>query len=121
MPYHIQPSLFDEQEAEFRKHEAMDRVEATSTAQAWKARALPVLYHIALSSGEFTTDRLEYQLAKSGVGLPPEKRAIGPLMRCGATNGWIVKTDRVVESVMPSNHRRPKAIWRSLIRTKGYR
>jgi len=116
-----QPGLFDKQEAEFRKHQAMDQVESTATAQAWKARALPVLHFIALSIGEFTTDRLEYQLAQSGVGLPPEKRAIGPLMRCGATNGWIVKTDRVVESVMPSNHRRPKAIWRSLIRTKGYR
>ncbi len=116
-----QPGLFDKQEAEFRKHQAMDQVESTATAQAWKARALPVLHFIALSIGEFTTDRLEYQLAQSGVGLPPEKRAIGPLMRCGAISGWIVKTDRVIESVMPSNHRRPKAIWRSLIRTKGYR
>jgi len=108
--------MFDAFEADLRKTESMDQVAATSAAMAWMAAALPVLHGVAMSVHEFTTDRLEYDLMKSGVGLPPEKRAIGPLMLSGATNGWIQKTERVFESVMPSNHRRPKTVWRSMIK-----
>jgi hypothetical protein len=85
-------------------------------AAEWLVAAMPYVVAIAEATDEFTTDRVEWVLAKAGVAPPNEPRAMGTLMRKASLAGIIDKTDRVRESVMPSNHRRPKAIWRSAIR-----
>ena len=118
-----QKNLFDRQEATRRREAAIEQVAQPSAAVVWLDAAMPVLHRLAQNVPEFTTDRLEYELRACGVQPPPEKRALGPLMRRGAKMGWITATDRVSKSTMPSNHRRPKAIWRSRIlkRTSGFR
>jgi hypothetical protein len=105
--------LFDKAEAERRRDIAIERVGSTLDASRWVTRALPVVRRIAETVPQFTTDRIEYELEQSGIAPPPEKRALGPLMRKAASLGWIEITDRTVKSIMPSNHRRPKAVWRS--------
>lgn len=105
---------FDEDKADELKAQALGRVEVP--AKRWIDVALPHVIDIAYEVDEFTTDRVEWQLARAGVPSPKEKRAMGALMRKAALAGYICKTNRTHISVMPSNHRRPKAIWKSLLR-----
>lgn len=97
--------------AEAAKTEAIDRVERGSVR--WIDQARPVLLEVARSVEAFTTDRIEWELNRRGIPEPSEPRAYGALMRSAARDGWISKSDRVVPSVIPRNHRRPKAVWNS--------
>ena len=107
-------TLLDRFEAERQRDRAIDRVRESNGA--WIARALPIVRLIAEHVPEFTTDRLEYELHRRAIPSPRDKRAIGALMLRAQRARWIEKTDRVRPSVMPSNHRRPKTVWRSMLR-----
>ena len=104
---------FDREEAQLLKAASLDRVAVP--ARKWIDVALPVVKYVARECEEFTTDRVEWELNRCGVAAPSEKRAMGALMRRATRQGFARKTDRVTPSVMPSNHRRPKAVWRSLL------
>ena len=108
-----QRNLFDAEGADRQKAIAMEQVASTSSAKRWSTQVMQIICELAKVVPEFTTDRVEYELTRRGVGPPKEKRALGPAMRAAGRHGWIELTDRVSKSVMPSNHRRPKAIWKS--------
>lgn len=110
---------FDKDKAQELKDQSIDLVEAPVRVRSWIEDCLPCVIDIANEVDEFTTDRVEWQLGKAGIAAPKEKRAFGALMRRAASCGYIEKTDRTHISVMPSNHRRPKSIWRSLIRSQS--
>ena len=99
--------------AEEEKKRAIDAV--AKAAKDWRAKAMPVLRQIAKEVEEFTTDRVQWELDRRGIEPPREPRAYGALMRKAAREGLMEKTDRVVPSVYPRNHRRPKAVWRSKV------
>ena len=99
--------------ADEEKKKAVDAV--AKAAKDWRETAMPVLRQIAKEVDAFTTDRVQWELNRQGIEPPREPRAYGALMRESARAGLIEKTDRVVPSVYPRNHRRPKAVWRSLI------
>jgi len=96
---------------EREKKKAVDSV--AKAAKEWRSKSMPILRSIAREVEEFTTDRVQWELNRHQVEPPKEPRAYGALMREGARAGLIEKTDRVVPSVYPRNHRRPKAIWKS--------
>ena len=100
---------FSEKESKKLRDESIDMVERP--ALGWIELAIPHVIAIAKE----VNDRVEYELSKASVPPPREKRAMGALMRKVSRLGYIVKTNRTYPSVMPSNHRRPKAIWKSLI------
>ena len=108
-----QTDLFDRAKAIKKRDEAIDAVQ--SGASDWVESAIAVVRDISTAAAEFTTDRVEYELARRDIPDPPEKRAMGAVMRIAARRGYVTKTDRTVPSVMPRNHRRPKAIWHSEI------
>mgnify|MGYP007106923074 CR=1 FL=1 len=106
--------MFDLKRASELKDQALCRVE--TPVRSWVEIALPVIAEIAHDVDEFTTDRVEWQLQRHGIPSPREKRAMGALMRKAALAGYILNTNRTSASIMPSNHRRPKTIWKSLLR-----
>ena len=108
--------LFNWREADKRKSQSMEAV--AMPAKDWINLVLPIVKRVSNTTREFTTDRIEWELDRAGIAAPKEKRAMGPLMSKAAGLDYVEKTDRVVPSTMPSNHRRPKAIWRSKILTK---
>jgi hypothetical protein len=99
------------------KREGMVRV-AKPLTEAHRERILMAVHDCAVAVPEFTTDRVEWLMVKRMIGRPANPKAYGPIMRAVAKLGWIEATERSVKSVIPRNHRRPKAVWRSLIHQK---
>jgi hypothetical protein len=106
--------LFDIEAAERARDEAITRVEFNAS-EDWKTSARRVVRWLALTREEFTTDPVWVILAHCNVEPPHEQRAMGAVMSSAAANGWIKRTDRTHPSARPTAHRRPLAIWRSLI------
>lgn len=89
------------------------RVSAVNRAPAdadWSLRALAAVKAVARGQNTLTTDDL-WKIVEP----PEEPRAMGSVMRTAVRAGWISKTDRTVESTRSDCHRRPLAVWRSLI------
>lgn len=109
-----QPTLFDTGGAIRARDEAIARVEANAR-EDWKTSARRTIRWIAFTHDEFTTDSVWRVLDKLSVEPPHEPRAMGAAMSSAARDRWIEKTDRVLNSVRVCCHRRPLAIWRSLL------
>lgn len=108
-------TVFDPNEGEHRKREAIDRVELNADNR-WKEAAAEVVRRVASDRAEFTTDRIWALLEKDhpNLGPPHEPRAMGAVMRKAAKAGLIEKTDRVTRTERPEAHRRDITVWRSL-------
>jgi hypothetical protein len=116
MSNQMELSWLDKPNKELGEREKKRAVDAVAVAaRNWRSESMPVLRQIAGTVEEFTTDRVQWELNRQRVAPPIEPRAYGALMREAARAGLIEKTDRVVASVYPRNHRRPKAIWKSRI------
>lgn len=109
-----QSTLFDVGGAIRARDEAIDRVEAHAPDQ-WRTTALMIVRWIALTREQFTTDTVWQVLVNLDTEVPHENRAMGAVMRQAARNYWIEKTDRTRCSARPACHRRPLAIWQSLL------
>lgn len=106
-------SLFDSNEGDRRRDEAMDRVAAN--AIIWSALADIAVSWCAEHHDEITTDDVWQRLADQGVDPPHEPRAIGPVMRRAVADGVIVSTDRYVRSRRPVHHRAPLRVYRRAV------
>lgn len=97
------------------KREAMERVDRNAK-QLWKTLMLQTVMLTAKRIPSVTTDDVSDTWATLGYTVTThEPRALGPIMNRAAKNGWIAKTDRVVNSRRASNHNRPIAVWNSMI------
>lgn len=105
---------FDADVAKQARDQAIERVDK-NTDSGWKQIAATIIYWLALTRQEFTTDAIWYLLGKLEADPPHEQRALGAVVQQAAKEGWIAKTDRVSPSVRPKCHARPLAVWRSLI------
>ena len=84
---------------------------AHNASPDWKEEALAVLARVAKTMPELTTDDV-WHLVKE---VTHEPRAMGPVMKAGATAGIIEATDRFKLTDRPSRHRAPVRVWRSLV------
>jgi hypothetical protein len=101
-------------ESERLRDEALERVDEHAPLD-WKSCAQQAIRYVAERRPELTTDPVWYMLDAWGVAMPPEPRALGPLMKSAVTRGWLLPTDKVHKSVRPECHRRPLAVYRSLL------
>ncbi|MGW8630575.1 hypothetical protein [Streptomyces sp. NPDC055793] len=79
--------------AEAARDEAMERV-YESAADEWKAKAHATVIAVADSLGEFTVD----DLWDAGLDKPAEPRAMGPILRKAARDGFIRQTGNYAKS-----------------------
>jgi hypothetical protein len=108
-----QPSLF---EAERLKQDGMARADANADDR-WRLTTDSIIRVLAARKPVFTTDDVHEALATTGA-TTHDNRAIGARMQSAARQGLIEITDRVQKSERPACHRRPVAIWRSLVYVK---
>jgi hypothetical protein len=97
-----------------RRDEAMGRAD-DHASPTFKAAALQAIRYVALRREAMTTDPVWRVLQTWGVAMPHEPRALGPLMLSAVRYGWLRKTDRTRNSVLPDCHGRPKAVYVSLL------
>ncbi|QFG10732.1 hypothetical protein SEA_ANIMUS_64 [Streptomyces phage Animus] len=79
--------------AEAARDEAMQRV-YDSAAEEWKAQAHATIIAVADSLGEFTVD----DLWDAGLVKPDEPRAMGPVLRKAARDGYVRQTGQYAKS-----------------------
>jgi hypothetical protein len=85
--------------------------------KSWRDLALNAVEVCALRYSSFTTDQVEVILLDTVPrSRRPDMRSLGSIMLKAQRKGWISKTDRVLSSAMPTNHRRAKRVWLSQIR-----
>jgi hypothetical protein len=101
-------TLFDAQEAE---EEAIARVGANAP-EDWVMRARQATQHVAGSRFDFTTDHVWDVL---GDDKPHEPRALGAVLKNLAREGIIRQTGEYRKSDRVENHRRPVAVWRTVL------
>jgi hypothetical protein len=101
-----QPTLFD---AAAARDTAIARVDEHADHD-WKTQALAAVRRTAEQLPEFIVDEV---WATGRLESTREDRALGPIMRAAAREGWMVRTDRTRPSVR--SHLSPKPVWRSLI------
>jgi hypothetical protein len=99
---------------------AIAKVDAAADA-AWKAWARQAVLEVCREIDTFTTDEAAERLDKLLTGAAVEAathdpRAWGAIMRAAAQQGWCEATGDMRLTVNPSAHRRPKRVWRSLLR-----
>lgn len=95
----------------------LDKAIAEVSAHAnpdWRAYALRVVEDLAYRYEELTTDAVWRVLDASNF-TTHDPRALGSIMRHACKEGWIAPTDRVMKTSRPEAHRRPIAVWRSLL------
>jgi len=80
---------------------------------SWRGWAEIALQYVAERRERFTTDPVWSVLEAWKVPVPPEPRAIGPLMKAACGWGWIEPTGETHKSVRPDCHRRPLTVYRS--------
>lgn len=85
------------------------------TQLEWKQLALNTLETICRSrpGGILNADDVWIALEEMGEEMPREPSALGPVMRIGKKEGWMIATNRTIESCRPSQHRKPLRIWES--------
>lgn len=79
--------------AEAARYEVAQRVYA-SLADEWKAQAHATVIAVADVLGEFTVD----DLWDAGLVKPEEPRALGPVLRTAARDGFIRQTGKYAKS-----------------------
>lgn len=80
----------------------------------WKEAAYGVLRSLAFQRSEFSTDDIWFRLNEIGVRTP-EPRAMGAVIRRGMKEELITWSGLYRKSFRRVCHRRPVAIWRSLV------
>lgn len=101
--------MSDFDDAARARDEALERVEKHADAR-WKQDALAAVEATCRALPEFISDDI---WEMGGLVSTREDRALGPIMRTAARNGWCVKTDRVRPS--KRSHLSGKPVWKSLI------
>lgn len=91
------------------KQEAMSRVLASADPK-WIVDALKVILTVCEEHEEFSTNDLWPLLPHI-----KEPRALGAVLTMAAKRRYCRKTDRVEQSTIPRQHRRPISLWQSLI------
>ena len=82
----------------------------------WKDLAERALLRLAATQLYITTDDLWLAMSRQHPDVDtPEHRAVGAVMQKGARNGWIIKTDRTLQSMLRVCHGRDKRVWQSLV------
>ena len=104
------PVVFDPGAGAVARDEAIDRVEKAAAAD-WKAKALEAVRQCCLLNREFIPDQVWKYLDEK----PKEPRAFGAVMQRAGKAGYCIKTERFRPSIIASNHRAPKRVWRSLL------
>lgn len=99
-------------EAERARDDAIARAERHAVDE-WKTVTFGIIRQLAECSPSFTTDDVWLALQKVPEVATHEPRALGSMMREAAKSGWIVPTDRYVNSQRPECHARPVKVWRS--------
>lgn len=89
---------------------AMAQVEGNAPPE-WVDEALDFVRHYLEQHDELFVD----DLWTAGLPRPPQPRALGPVIKRAAANGWMTKSGEHRPSV--SSHMIPKPVWRSLIRS----
>jgi hypothetical protein len=89
--------------------------------EVWKGWARQAVQEVCREADTFTTDEAAERLDKLLVAAGAEAgthdpRAWGGVMRHAAGQGWCEATGDMRLTVNPSAHRRPKRVWRSLLR-----
>lgn len=107
--------LFTHAAAQAAKTEAMAR-SATNADQDWAATMFALVEQVCRAHHEFTADAV-FALYDALPHKPRthDTRAFGPVMKRAAKAGLCVDTGRVLKSSRASNHRRPVAVWKSLV------
>lgn len=107
-------SLFDGAEGARLRDAAIAQVDEHAPI-AFKVAALDAVHRLAVERPELAADDVWEELHKVNVADTREPRALGSIMRQAAAQGWVERTDRVRPSMLPRQHRRHLAIWRSKI------
>lgn len=102
-------------EGSARRDAAIERAEAGADPEIVGAMKLAA-WRVIRSRGWFTTD--DVWSAYDGEA-PREPRVMGSVMTAAARAGLIEKTSITVKSTDPQRHRRPVALWRSLVCDAG--
>ena len=107
------PSLFDPVASEAGKVEGMERAEENAPAE-WVAAADAAVREAARLHREITTE-IVWLLMPHELREVREPRALGAVMKRASAEKVIEDTGRVEKTSLKRAHRRPKAVWRSLI------
>lgn len=79
--------------------------------EVWKADAFEAVRRVASVKATFTPD----DIWKSGLRKPREPRALGPVMLRAIRAGLCERTDKLVPSSNPKQHRNMIRVYRSLL------
>lgn len=107
--------LFDTQEAQALRDEALVNVEANAN-EAWCALAMLMIERIAESKTEFTSDDVWKALSYYPLIQTHQPSAMGAMFRKAAAKKLIVASDRFIQSTRPISHARPIRVWYSQIK-----
>jgi hypothetical protein len=102
------PRLFDVEEGDRRRDEAMDRAER-GTDPTFAAEAFTI---ICAFVSPFFGDDVWAILARRGIPFPREPRALGPIFIKAQRAGLIEPTGAFHRTTRPSAHRSPQREWR---------
>lgn len=100
------------------KEDAIDRVEEAAD-EVWKYTALRAVKWRCKKGVNFTTDQIWADLESVAVVPPKEPRAMGAIMRKAVREGFIVATEKTVQSTKQSNHKRPVRVWSPITEVKS--
>lgn len=107
-------TLFDAEAGARLREDGIQRA-AEAAPPTFMATALDVVKRLAEDQPDLATDEIWEALHQMDADLAPEPRALGGVMRQAKAAGWIIRTSRTRPSQLPQQHRRPLAIWRSLL------
>lgn len=102
-------TFLDAAVADAKKQQALEQVYANAP-DLWKKEAASAVIAVAYALPEFTSDDVWKILWK-----PPESRALGPIIRKAAIDGYVEKTERRRATSQVSRHYTDVTIWKSLI------
>jgi len=107
--------LFDVVNGVRRRDSALDRVERNAD-EVWREAALHAIRACAHRYDFFTTDQVEEVMERLNVPKTHDLRALGSLMRRAQAMKIAFPTNSIETSKLAKNHRRPKRIWKSLLK-----
>lgn len=101
--------------AEVVTTEAIERA-GSNADPVWRKAAEAAVYRVCKRQEFFTTDQIWAELGEQTEGVRThEPRALGAVMRWAAQRKYCEPTSTVEKTKRIEAHRRPVAIWRSLI------
>lgn len=80
----------------------------------WFHMAELTVKRLAVERSVLTADDVLHELNKTAFRTG-DNRALGPVMKLAAANGWIRSTNQFQESTNKKKHQSPTRIWESLI------